>query len=285
MVAERIADTSAVSHISQIQLGERFGKTLMGELGYFARHPEHKQMQMVEVECHGYPDGRGGRIPCAGKTRFSCMAYFSEVTACDECRTKFLENEAMRGYRKYWESLCPEGFRDTKPEHPDFPKAQLLQLKEWKGEKSLFFLGDSRTGKSRLAMLMLKRCLLLGKYVGVIWPEKLKSTSFAKDTFEMIERLSKYDVLLLDDALLAAANSDKIVSMLKDLADVMIRNKKIWIITSQLNGGDVEEQSKKKGETTRADKASIEALLNRLREESQVISFVKPLVTADTEQF
>lgn len=281
--AEKKAQTM---HASNLPLGGMFGETKVGELAVLGRHPEHRLMQKVIIDCPGWPNGHGGRNECSAKAQFECTVFFSEVTACDECVQKYLEAEKIHAYKRAWESICPEGFRDTDLNHPDFPKAQYLQLKGWSGEKSLFFIGDSRTGKSRLAMLALKRCLLSGKSVGVVWPEKLKSTNFAKDTFDLVENLSRYDVLLLDDGLLAAAGSDKVISMLKDLIDVMIRRKRRWIITSQIGGDDMQDPGGNGGnKSTKADKAALEALLKRLREESQVITFVKPVQGEGISQF
>jgi len=255
---------------------EELGGMNILQLAHLARHPEHPALEIVDGECSQ---------SCGTPIRASRL--FMGLTACDACRAKAEEDEAMKRAKTHWEAICPPAFRDTNKLHADFPKAQLEQLSDWTGQQSLFFYGDTRAGKTRLAMLMLKRAMLKNHFVGVIWPEELDDASKGfEGKLSKLHEWARYDVLLLDDALLTCAGDEKTSTMLKNLLDLLIRQKKRFIITSQIGGDDWKEQAKqyvKKGErVTETSIARIDAAMGRIREECRVIPFVKP-VAADGE--
>jgi DNA replication protein DnaC len=266
---------SAASHVANASLGDTVGRLSMAELAYLHNHPEHEARKLVKTAC-----SQG-----CGET-FEAMALFAGITCCDACRAKADKADAMERAKKHWESICPPAFRDTDRAHPDFPKAQWDDLKGWNGDESLFLFGDSRAGKTRLAMLLLKRAMLRNQFVGVLWPEQLKAMKWSRETLEKIQHYGRYDVLLLDDALLTGAADESTASFLKDLLDYMMRYKKHVIVTSQIGGAEYEEHSDKFGNATKADKKRAEALVARLRESCRVIPFVKPVAVAgQTEHF
>lgn len=205
--------------------------------------------------------------------------FFSAVTACDACRDKADRLEKWERAKIYWEAICPPAFRETDRTHAGFPNAQYEATAEWSGSESLFLCGPSGKGKSRLAMLLLKRCLVRwNKHVGVMWPEQMKAVRNEREILNWIGRWGKYDVLLIDDGLLAAASDGRCSEAFKDLLDYRLRNKRVNIVTSQIVGDDVKEQLAKFGKDTKADRELVEALLRRLRETCRVVSFadVKP---------
>jgi DNA replication protein DnaC len=262
------------THIANVPMNGNLTGVSLAHLAWLHHHREDSLMQEVEVECS---QGCG--------TRIRCIKAFAALTACDECRKKADEQDALDRAKKHWEHICPPAFRDTLKTHPDFPVAQYNELKDWTGEQSLFFYGDSRAGKTRLAMLLLKRALLRGHYVGVLWPEKLKAVKWSRETLELLEHYGRYDVLLMDDALLTGAQDERITDFLKDLIDYLMRFKRRFIITSQIGGDEYEAQADKFDNLTDADKKRIKALLERLREECRVVSFVKPVAVGTDQHF
>lgn len=259
---------SQIAHLSRTPLESPFPDgMIMGELASLFRNPNQPAGEYVEVECSQK----------CGAT-ITCMRFFADVTACDTCRHKYEENERVKRAKVYWESIIPPLFRETDIHHVDFPKAAYMQTKEYRGEKSLFLFGDSRTGKTRLGVVLLKRCLLhYNMHIGVLWPEHLKSVKSTREVLQMVEKWGRYDLLMLDDALLTGAQDERVADFLKDLIDYRMRYKRTNIITSQIGSVEYLEQGDKFGNMTKADKARIDALLKRIKETSEVVPTGEPL--------
>lgn len=205
--------------------------------------------------------------------------------ACDPCREKAQEEEAEAKYTKRWNAICPASsiFRTTDPTHPSFPRSQYEATKQWYGDESMIFLGPSGTGKTRLAMHLLKRCLFVrSKSIGVLWPETL--AHYARNQFERsagLDEFSCYDVLLLDDPFLGSAADDRMTSFIRELLDIRVRLGKCHLITSQFGGVEYRaafdahmEHSGRKA--TAQDWARFDALFRRTAERARVVSFGAP---------
>lgn len=266
-----------VTPISECSVGDTLGDVSLTTLSFLYLNPGHEALEMIEVECHGMPAlERGGpRRPCPKKARFQCTRFFATVTACDDCRAKYEYENKISAAKTYWESICPADYRDTSLKHEDFPKHILASLSGYKGEDSLFFYGPSRSGKTRLATVLLKRCLVAGLHVGCMWPEEMKHAARSQsDRLKLLNWYARYDLLLMDDALLTGAQDERISDFLKDLVELLMRHKRRFIITSQVGGEDYQEQADKWKNQTKADRERIEALWARLRERCRVIPFV-----------
>lgn len=233
----------------------------VGQLAHVHRTPNHPAKEMIAGQCS----------VCS--CEIEVMRLFQSLTACDACRAKAEKDEALKRAEKHWKSICPPAFRTTDKKHEGFPLDIFKTLDDWKGGESLFLYGESGRGKTRAAMLLLKRAMLRGHHVGVLWPEQLKAVKFARDNLDNMNRLATYDVLLLDDALLTGAANDSVAEFLKDLVDLLIRQEKRFIITSQVGGDDYKEQAKKYGNATEADLKRVDALMRRIREKCRVIPF------------
>lgn len=275
--------------LANLSLGPLFGEIRMNQLAYFAHHPEHPMMQQVEIPCHGRPDPANEtiRIACPTGATVRCARYFSEVSACQDCRDKWEETQGAQRLTKHWEKICPKGYRDTDRTHAGFPKAQweaLTNPERWNGQQSLFFHGPTGKGKSRLAFLMLWRAMVANRWVGVLWPEKLRSLGqgFDSTTFD---HYAAFDVLLMDDPLLTACRESKLVDSVKMLIDVRMREKRATILTSQIGTEEEITQGKEFGDAKVADKERIAAILRRLKESCRVISFVTAAPTDNAVAF
>lgn len=261
--------------IGEIPIGGAFGELTADQLAYIGANPDLPMSQEIETECS---QGCG--------ERFKCMALFSKLTACDVCRAKAERDERLRVAKSYWESICPGAYRDTDKAHAGFPKAQYMATKAWNGESSLLLYGDTRMGKSRLGVWLIKRCLVkMNMHVGILWPEMLKNMKKTFTPLEELHRFGAFDVLLMDDALLAAAMDARLTDWLKDLIDYRMRHKRHCIITSQIGSADYKEQSNKFAEATGADKKLIEALCARVSEICTVVPFVSAQPTDKEEAF
>jgi DNA replication protein DnaC len=81
--------------------------------------------------------------------------------------------------RRQWRTICPPLYRDTDLSHPAMPPAaKLAQILNWSvGPKGLMIHGPTRTGKTRVAWLLIRRLVLEGTYVHAI-----TSRDFARDS-------------------------------------------------------------------------------------------------------
>jgi len=246
-----------------------FGNLTMAGLGALT-DPKHPAAQIVDTKCS-----------VCGKP-LQAMRFFAAITACDECCDKVKLEWKLEQHRDYWHSICPPGFRDTKTTHPQFAKAQYDQLKDYVGTENLLFYGPTRTGKTRLALHLLKRLLLTqGLYVGVVWPEQLKEAKHIMNRLQRIEELGRVKILLLDDALLTGAQDERLSDFLKDLIDYRLRQQHATIITSQIGSEDYIEQAGKFDQPTKADLQRIKALLARIKESYRILSFASAKPTSE----
>jgi DNA replication protein DnaC len=255
---------SSPLHFSRISLPEEFGGIQMSTLSFLKDHPEHEAMQLVDCVCS----------KCGAPIQ--AIALFASLTACDPCREKWEREQRENVAIEHWRKICPPSFEDTDVTHAGFPRAQFDLLADYLGTESLIFLGETGTGKTRLAMLMLRRCLFQRKaYVGVLWPEELKASKWTKDHLGMIQKWAIFDLLLFDDSLLTGAQDERIAEFLKDLLEVRARSKKPFILTTQIGGDEVKDQAAKFGDITAADLKRIEALNRRITETARMIPFLK----------
>ena len=250
-------------HIATLNCGPELGDMSIADLAHLHRNPDHWLLELVDTEC-----SQG----CGAK--FQAARWVASRTACDECIEKAADLAAKGRVKKHWEKICPKGFRDTDKKHAGFPKLQLDQLNGWTGTESLFLYGPTGMGKTRLAMLMIRRAMMKNHWVGVLWPEKLRSLTqgFDNSTFD---HFAAYDVLLMDDPLLTACRESKLVDAVKMLVDVRMREKRATIFTSQIGTEEEVTDGKEFGEAKGADKERIKAVLRRIKETCRVISFAK----------
>jgi hypothetical protein len=276
-----------VIHMREASAGPLLGELSIGQLAYLHQHPEHPMRAMVDQLCNGRPNplNPDSRIACPDKARFKCMAYFSEFTACDNCRNAAIAYENGEKAKTYWESICPDAYLDTDENYPGdklhnppiapFPAGLFRTLSDYRGQESLFIYAPSGSAKTRCAMLLMKRCLMNNLHVGCLWPEELKHAAHSfNDRLKLLKWYARFDLLLLDDALLTGAQDEKMASFLQDLVDMLMRSKHHFIITSQIGGDDYKEQANKSDKTTKVDHDRIDALLRRIREVCRVVPFL-----------
>ena len=262
-----------VAQLAQCELGPDLGGITLAGLAHLHTHRDAEAMQEVEAPCS---QGCG--------TMLRVARYFAPLTACDPCAAKAKKASQLAAAKQFWEHICPPAFRETKKDHPGFPIAQYNATREWVGGESLFFYGPTGTGKTRLAMWLLRRALVReNKHVRILWPYELKAVKTERTAVEWVRKWGSYDVLLLDDPMQGASDA-RVTDALKDLVAYRQDWKRPNIITSQIGGDDYKQQAAKFGKETKADAEVIEALLRRLRETCRVISFDTATPTKDSNE-
>lgn len=272
---ERIWHLSAGADVQEL------GGLNMRSLAWLGTQPQHQLNERIEVVCDKplYRATKGEGYEKTGErctARFTCSRFFAPLTACDDCRAAWEERDRMDKARAYWQKVCRPAYRDTDRTHADFPKAQYASLSKWHGESSLFLHGPKRTGKTRVAMMMAKRALLRGYTVGVLYPDvldRINPQSFDKEN--PVETWGRFDVLVLDDALLTA-KTVRLAGFLKHLVGYIMEHNRRFILTSQVSGNDYVEHINRDDKASHVDSDTAEALIGRIREAcpgSQQISF------------
>ena len=284
----------SIERLAQAAVEPMLGGISIAGLAYLRAHPECEAMNRVSFPCS---KGCGAWI--------EGPYFFAAVTACDACRAAREKADKLDQAKTYWEALCPQSFRETKKDHPGFPRAQYAATRAWPktrellvddvpttprrfvlDDESLFFYGPSGKGKSRLGMWLLKRCLV--RFEAARWRHVAGATEGGEERARyarMDQHWGKYDLLLMDDALAATASDGRIAEAFKDLLDYRLRFNRRNIVTSQIEESDVEQQFDKFGKSTKADKEMIKALWRRLRESSRVVSFADAVPTTGQEAF
>jgi hypothetical protein len=212
----------------------------------------------------------GKVVPCARVV----LTVSAESWGCDECRDAAQKRHDTERIKKLWDKICPELYRKTDPNHPEFPKAIYDDVRKGDPLQSLFLYGPTGSCKTRVGMRLLRSHLISGHSVSVIWPHQLRTLTQGYDN-SAFEACLGVDVLLLDDALLTACRESKLVDCVKMLVDARMMRERRTIITSQIGSEDDIAKGKEFGEAKSADVERIKALLRRLREKFRVVPFIK----------
>lgn len=288
------ASGERIWHLSTGAKLDELGSLNLRQLAWIGTQPDHPLLEQIEVTCDKpiFKATKGEGYERTGErctATFTCARMFAPITACDDCRFAWEERERMGKCRAYWQKICRPSYRDTDKTHAGFAKAQYASLAKWVGDTSLFFYGPKRSGKTRVAMLMAKRALLRGKTVGVLYPDVLDRINPQSFTDNPVEVWGRFDVLVIDDALITAKTA-KLASFLKHLIGYIMEHNRRFIITSQVGGDDYVEHIKKGGEASRVDTDTAEALMGRIREEcpmgtGQQVSFAETKPAGQEEAF
>jgi DNA replication protein DnaC len=122
--------------------------------------------------------------------------------------------------------------------------------------------------------------------VAALWEEDIEQAKSSYDRKALIDKWGKYDLLLMDDALLGSAKDDRTTAFLKNLIDYRLRHERHMIITSQIGSDDYKASAEREGkQVKKQDTERIEALLARVKELCRVVSFAEVQPKADEEAF
>lgn len=185
-------------------------------------------------------------------------------TTCVKCVEKKKAIDKISLCKTWWEKRCPADYLDTDESHPEFPSRAWQWIRRIPLDRSLFIVGPTGFGKSRMACLRMKKLLWEEYQVRLAFPEHLKYPPVKWSTYDHLMALGSVKALLLDDVFRAGIAKDSVADFIGDLMDIRMRNKGITIVTSQMEGNEIVADSKKYGNQTRAEKLRVDAILRRL---------------------
>jgi DNA replication protein DnaC len=202
-----------------------------------------------------------------------CQAKVEAEQQAEKHRQQERQERERRAQReKIWENICPPLYRNTDLKHPSFTRnrAAVTTVGSWQyGANGLMLVGDTGSGKTRLAFSLLRRlhdegktisafdCLGFGhaveKYCGEF---KIESWS---------AWLANRDVVFFDD-FGKTRFTERVESEMFGVIERRVANLKPVILTTQLTTREV-------GQLLRRDIA--EATIRRLKDFCQVVEMTK----------
>lgn len=180
----------------------------------------------------------------------------------------------MKDIKSYWESFCPKQFLNTDPNHPDFARVWQLVKRYTDPNENLILCGASGLCKTRSALYRMK--LLLAKHgtlPAVLWADDLDERLEEKFKNGWKAQYKEAQLLLVDDLFTAGASLERYTKYIKGLLDFRLREGRPTIFTTNLQARDIESDSEKFGNATKADQQRVQAIIRRLRGEFRTIDF------------
>ncbi len=221
--------------------------------------------------------------PDCGKTD-SINAVLHAVTPhglCDECvdRRQGIERKSIRIIEKedQVKELIPPIYLETDPDRLPYPQRQ--EVMDWKipadkrDTKGVWIVGDTRTGKTRMLCLLLRRLIREGKSVKTFF-----HGSFGDELLEVIRsersfrawkrKITGADILAIDD-LFSFKMTERVEASIFEILDERIAWHRPTFVTTQLTKTDAKERF--------ASLKRWEAFFARIREYFHVVTTTKPI--------
>ena len=173
-----------------------------------------------------------------------------------------------------YQTLCPDGYKDTVPSKIPNQEAMKKVLAWTPGPRGLLLKGNTGRGKTRSVWLMLKPIIentatTVMAYNGVTWALAVSRAFRETDETEgFINRVAKVDILVLDDIFKASIMSDTQARALYCVLEERMAWKRPTIMTTNSSGKDL---LMKLPEIWRGEDG--ESLLRRIRESAEIVQF------------
>lgn len=212
-------------------------------------------------------------------------AFGHEPRNCPACtKAEVEEKQRQRSAKVLAEreevlkKICPWSFANTDVKRLGFEHGeQYRKVMAWTSDqrKGLVLIGETDKGKTRCLWELVKRLVREGVVVRF-----LRETDFSHEVgrrgkdgtlWDWVDKLCEVDVLAYDD-LGKAPKTDRFISELFHVIDTRLNWGRPTLITTQLTGKEVGEQIKSTA-GIHAGKATAEALVRRLRQHCQDVSF------------
>ena len=252
--------------------------------GVVRRTSELEAVWPLALAAERYPLHEGAAVTvhcckCGGPVEATANhAYvFGGVICCDPCVEKKVRKDAWDVSKAWWSRNCPVAYQDTTEKDSRFNHAAWKRMLPHTLETSLVLIGETGTGKTRLACYWLRRALAewtrkeIGKSIRFAFPEDLKSFPIGVTRRDYLHTLAAPDILLMDDAFLAGASKESVSDFLKDLIDMRMRAKKATIITTQVDGAEYKKDADKFRNMSNVDAKRVDAIVRRVKENFVVI--------------
>lgn len=205
------------------------------------------------------------------------LGYLARLTnVCDPCSIRYIEQDrhlqiqqAENARKDRWNSICPEGLRDTVVSR--LPRVDLWQqAMQWEyGPAGLLLHGPSGKGKSRTLYMLAHREFKAGRKVlsinhGSAYDYAAKFSESARDAARWIDELSEVALLVMDDPFKSKLTDSYEQSLFTVIASRTERRVPILVSLNDTGASLLERLSVDRGA----------AMLRRLREMTTAIAFV-----------
>lgn len=208
--------------------------------------------------------------PCisCGKNIDGVINFAVSSIHCDPCYKKACRELELKECERLWKQICPAQYLKTDLKHEEFNRVAWKQIAAIDLEESLVLVGASGKCKTRCMMERLKRCLIAGKGIDILWADKLDEIIESRKTSKALQQYSEVPVLGIDDFGTSGSAYESVSKFLKGLIDRRMREGRTTILTTNLRGRDVQQDADKFGNSTKADKERTLAIVRRLRDSS-----------------
>jgi len=207
----------------------------------------------------------------------SVVKAYAHSLCCDKCVEKAEYDRKIESMKKFWNKFCPKLYRDTDLKHEDFSRIWTVVAGYKEYTQNLVFCGASGSCKTRAMMHRLKLAFLNGKSIDVLWADHLDK-ALDRDYRELNvsklrDRFETPDIVGIDDFLTSGSSLEGCTKFLKGLIDARLREGKTTILTTNLLARDIEADSEKFGNATKADQQRVQAIIRRIRGEYKTVDF------------
>lgn len=198
---------------------------------------------------------------------------FAGSIHCDPCFKKVCEERRLDEIKEWWYRWCPKQYLKTDVQHETFARAWKILKGVKNHRQNIILCGASGQCKTRVALQRMKVLLARhGLEPHALWAdtldEKLEGSKYRNDWKKAYQEAP---VLLIDDLFTAGASLERYTKYIKGLLDFRLREEKITIITTNLKARDLQQESAKFQNETKADQQRIEAIIRRIDGEFQCV--------------
>jgi DNA replication protein DnaC len=193
-------------------------------------------------------------------------------TACQECIEKYDRKHQTKRMKQIWRRICPSEYQKTDIDHPGFNRMSYKEMQAHPMDENLLLVGPSQTSKTRCLFRRVRSAILAGMSVEVLYPEDLKELARSRFRKDQLVTWCLFDLIAIDD-LFEIGSGEAVVDLVGDLLNRRIRDNKTTIITSMLTSSQVREEQQKFPNVTSAERARLEKLFYRIKENFKILHF------------
>lgn len=199
------------------------------------------------------------------------LKTFASAVCCKSCVEQYEHDRRISEIKEWWKNFCPKLYAETDVKHEDFARIWPIVKAHTNYKQNLILCGASGKCKSRAMMHRLKLALIKGHSIDVLWADKLDEAIESRKMSKLRDRLVEPSILGIDDFLTSGSALETVTKFLKGIIDIRLRDGKTTILTTNLGARDIETDSQKFNNATKADRERVQALIRRLRGEFKTV--------------